>query len=183
MSRFHPTPSAKVFLWIVSVVLVTVIYNTFRDERFLDLFRMLQRLTPSTTEENLHLIFPEDQYPRDEIVRSDGGLIQIIYQSPEQALRLRDLSGPFPSQVESCKEVPYLYAALIVSISTDGGWVLVGWRGGWVGSLRRKGLTPHWPRSFPLGQMSISCSKASEFATPSCRSRSSAEFDGPDLEG
>jgi hypothetical protein len=120
MSWFHPTPSAKVFLWIVSVVLVNVIYNTFRDERFLDLFRMLQRLTPSTTEENLHLIFPEDEYPRDEIVRSDGGQIQVIYQSSEQAIRLHEEGGTLPSELASCKEIPYLYAALIVSISTDG---------------------------------------------------------------
>jgi hypothetical protein len=120
MSWFHPTPSAKVFLWTVSVVLVTVIYNSFRRESFLDQFRILQKLTPSTTAENLILLFPEDRYPRDTLSRIDGGQIQVIYQSPEQAIRLREETGTLPSELESCKEVPYLYAALIVSISTDG---------------------------------------------------------------
>ena len=120
MRWFQPTPSAKVALWIIPIILFTVLYNNFRGETFLDLFNILQKLTPSTTRENLTFLFPEDRYPHEVITRKDGGEIQIIYQSPQQAIRLRKETGTLPKEVESCKEVPYHYAALIVSISSNG---------------------------------------------------------------
>lgn len=120
MKPFQLTLPVKIVLWVLSIILVTSLYLRYRGERFGDLFRIVEKLTPSTTEENIDLLFPEDQYPRDTIPRNDGGQIQVIYQTPEQALKLRGEAGPLPGEVESCTDVPYLYSALVVSISSDG---------------------------------------------------------------
>jgi len=120
MRWFQPAPSAKIALWILPLVMVIFLYNNYRGESFLDLFNILQRLASSTTGENLECIFPEERFPRDIIPRRDGGQIRVIYQSPEQEIWIRDENGPLPSELESCNEVPYLYAVLIVSISSSG---------------------------------------------------------------
>lgn len=120
MKSIQLTLPVKIVLWILSVIVVTYLYLQYRGERFIDLFRIVEKLTPSTTSDNIDLLFPEEKFPRDEITRRDGGLIRVIYPSPEQALRLRDEVGPLPGEISSCTDVPYLYSALVVSISSDG---------------------------------------------------------------